>query len=111
MAHAPEYRRLRNGVVDVDFYRTQATALRRAAMQDTFRLKVGFKIAASTLAIGLAIAAAVSVPKALAEIGYGHTVVAANDIQWSPAPPSIPPGTHAAILHGDPKDDPWKETQ
>jgi len=101
MSHAAESRRLSNVVVDVDFYRTQATALYGAALRDAFRLKAGSRIAASTLAIGLAVAVVISAPKALAQ-GDGHTIVTANDIKWSPAPPSIPAGAQAAVLHGDP---------
>jgi len=78
MSHAPEYRRLGNGVV---------------------------RIAAGTLAIGLAAASVVSVPKALAQAGDGHSIFTANDIKWSPAPPSIPAGAQAAVLYGDPGKD------
>ncbi|MDP3675588.1 MAG: cupin domain-containing protein [Novosphingobium sp.] len=101
MPHAAGYRHLENDVIDVDFYRTQVTALRGAAMRDALKLKASFRIAV-TVAIGLAAAAAVSVPKALAQAGDGHTIVGASDIKWSPAPPSIPPGAQAAILYGDP---------
>jgi len=101
MPHAAGYRHLENDVIDFDFCRTQVTALRGAAMRDAQKLKASFRIAV-TVAIGLAVAAAVSVPKALAQTGDGHTIVGASDIKWSPAPPSIPPGAQAAILYGDP---------
>ena len=42
MSHAPEIRPLKNGVIDIDAYRTQAVALRRAAIRDGFKLKVTF---------------------------------------------------------------------
>jgi quercetin dioxygenase-like cupin family protein len=29
-------------------------------------------------------------------------IVNAQEIKWGPAPPSIPPGAQAAVLHGDP---------
>lgn len=102
MSHIPEYRRLSNGIIDVDFYRTQVTALSGAAMRDTLRLKAGVRIAASAIAIGLAVAAAVSAPKALAQAGDGHTILGVNDVKWSPAPPSIPAGAQVAVLYGDP---------
>lgn len=28
--------------------------------------------------------------------------ISAKDIEWSPAPPSLPPGAKIAVLHGDP---------
>src|SRR5262245_5480607 len=31
-----------------------------------------------------------------------HTVVAAEDVKWGPAPPSLPPGAQAAVLLGSP---------
>jgi len=31
-----------------------------------------------------------------------HTVVAADAVKWGPAPPSLPPGAHAAVLLGAP---------
>lgn len=31
-----------------------------------------------------------------------HKIVAAQEIKWGPAPPSIPPGAQAAVLYGDP---------
>ncbi|WP_439544023.1 cupin domain-containing protein [Hyphomicrobium sp.] len=102
MSHAPGYRHLKYDVIEVDFYRTQVTAFRGAAMRDALKLTASFRIAVSTVAIGLALAAAASVPKVLAQAGDGHTIVGASDIKWSPAPPSIPPGAQAAVLYGDP---------
>lgn len=105
MSHAPEIRRTRNGVADIDAYRTQAVALRRAAIRDVFKLKPTYGVAVSIAAIGLAVAAAVSTPEALAQAGDGRRIVAANEIKWSPGPPSIPPGAQAAVLYGDPSKD------
>ena len=31
-----------------------------------------------------------------------HKIIAASDIQWGPAPNSIPSGAQAVVLHGDP---------
>jgi quercetin dioxygenase-like cupin family protein len=103
MSHVPEYRRLGNGVVD--FHRGEAVARRRCAIWGRFQPQAAFRIAAGTLAIGIAAAFVVSVPKALAQAANGHSIFAANDIKWSPAPPSIPAGAQAAILYGDPGKD------
>jgi quercetin dioxygenase-like cupin family protein len=53
---------------------------------------------------GFALAALATTP-ALAETADGHTVVPAGEIQWSSAPPSLPPGAQAALLYGNPGDD------
>lgn len=104
MVQAFASRRLTNGAIDFDFYRTQAVALRGAALRDAVKLKAALRIAASAVAVGLAVAAAISAPKALAQ-SDGHTILSAADIKWSPGPPSIPPGAQAAVLHGDPSKD------
>ena len=31
-----------------------------------------------------------------------HTVFAAGDLKWGPAPPSLPAGAQATVLEGDP---------
>lgn len=31
-----------------------------------------------------------------------HTVIAASDVAWGPAPPGLPPGSKAAVLSGNP---------
>ena len=31
-----------------------------------------------------------------------HKLLTPQDIQWGPAPPSVPPGAQAAVLYGDP---------
>jgi quercetin dioxygenase-like cupin family protein len=100
MSHAPEIRRLESGAIDIDAYRTQAAALRGAAMRDALKVKAAFRVAVTTLAIGLALAA--SVPKALAQTAHAHTIVGPSEVKWSPGPPSIPPGAQAAVLYGDP---------
>lgn len=102
MTHRPEIRGVKSGALDVDFHRTQATALRGAATQDSLKLKAVFRAAVTTVAIGFALAAAVSMPKALAQAGHAHTILGPNEVKWSPGPPSIPPGAQAAVLYGDP---------
>jgi quercetin dioxygenase-like cupin family protein len=57
------------------------------------------------LALGLAVAATISAPEALAQASDGHTILTAGDIKWSPAPPSLPAGAQAAVLYGDPGKD------
>lgn len=81
MSHAPERRRFES------FHHPQITSLR---------------IAASTAAIALAVLAAVSIPKTLAQPSAGHTMLTAGDIKWSSAPPSLPAGAEAAVLYGNP---------
>lgn len=100
MSHAPEIRRLKNGAIDIDVPRTQAAALRGAAIQDALKVKAAFRVVVTTVAIGFALAAAASVPKALAQTA--HAIVGPNEVKWSPGPPSIPPGAQAAVLYGDP---------
>jgi len=60
-------------------------------------------ITRSTLLVfALACAASASVAiQSLASDGH-HTVVSADAVKWGPAPPSLPPGAQAAILHGSP---------
>jgi quercetin dioxygenase-like cupin family protein len=102
MSHIPEIRRVQSGVIDVDAYRARAAALRGAAIQDALKVKAAFRAVVTTAAIGLALAAAASVPKALAQTAHAHTIVGPNEVKWSPGPPSIPPGAQAAVLYGDP---------
>lgn len=96
MSHVPGYRSLEHG------RRTQITARRGALMRDPLKINACFRIAISTVAIGLAVAAAAAVPKTLAQSSDGHTMVGASDIKWSPAPPSLPAGAQAAVLYGNP---------
>jgi quercetin dioxygenase-like cupin family protein len=102
MFHPPRYSRSKNGVSDVDCFRSQLTALRGAAMQDALQLKAGLRLVASAAAIMLAVTVTVSAPKALAQASNGHTMFIANDIKWSAAPPSIPAGAQATVLYGNP---------
>ena len=104
MAQISGYRRLENGVLDVDFYRRQGATLRQATMRQAFNGKIGVRITVSAAVTSLAIASLLSMPTALAQIqhGHGHTMISANDLKWSPGPPSIPPGAQAAVLYGDP---------
>jgi quercetin dioxygenase-like cupin family protein len=39
---------------------------------------------------------------AVAQTTDEHKVIAAQDVKWGPAPPSVPPGAQAAVLYGDP---------
>ena len=39
---------------------------------------------------------------AWAETRTAHVVVAPSDLVWRKAPPSFPPGSEVAVLHGDP---------
>ena len=101
MFHQPQYSRRKNGVSDVDFCRIQVTALRGAAIRDALQLKAGLRIVVGVAAILLAVAA--TAPKALAQ--DRHVTIAADDVKWSPAPPSIPAGAQAAVLYGNPGKD------
>jgi quercetin dioxygenase-like cupin family protein len=102
MTYGPEILRLTSGAINFDFHRTQVTALRGAAMQDAPKVKVAFRVALTTAAIGLVLAAAVPMPKALAQATHAHTIVGPNEVKWSPGPPSIPPGAQTAVLYGNP---------
>ena len=39
---------------------------------------------------------------AVAQTTDEHKVIAAQDVKWGPAPPSVPSGAQAAVLYGDP---------
>jgi quercetin dioxygenase-like cupin family protein len=57
----------------------------------------------SACLLGIALLATVIVPGGpLQAAEPHHTVVAAGDIRWGPAPPSLPPGAQAAMLLGSP---------
>jgi quercetin dioxygenase-like cupin family protein len=60
------------------------------------------RIAASITALGVAVAAGFSSAGALTQGAHGENILQANEIKWSPAPPSIPAGAEAAVLYGDP---------
>ena len=55
--------------------------------------------ALATLA-GLAFVAAM--PACNSATAQDHKVVAADNVQWGPAPPSLPKGAEVAVLAGDP---------
>ncbi len=74
-------------------------------MRDAFQVKVGLRIAVSAVAVLVAVAAATLAPKAPAQASDGHTMIGADDVKWSPAPPSIPAGAQAAVLYGNPGKD------
>jgi quercetin dioxygenase-like cupin family protein len=59
------------------------------------------KIAVPTLALGVVALAGVAAT-APAETMDEHKVVAPDEIEWAPAPASLPPGAEAAVLFGDP---------
>lgn len=64
-----------------------------------------FKNTVIALALGVAVAATISAPEALAQASDGHAILTAGDIKWSSAPPSLPAGAQAAVLYGDPGKD------
>ena len=53
-------------------------------------------------AVLIAIVAATAAVTVAAQTMHDHKVVRADDIKWSPGPPSIPSGSQAAVLYGDP---------
>jgi hypothetical protein len=50
----------------------------------------------------VAVACALIGAPATAQAMDGHNIIAAQEIKWGPGPPSIPSGTQAVVLHGDP---------
>jgi quercetin dioxygenase-like cupin family protein len=50
----------------------------------------------------LLVAVACALIGAPAATAHSDVIVNAQEIKWGPAPPSIPSGAHAAVLHGDP---------
>jgi hypothetical protein len=57
------FRRHRDGTIDFDFYRVQATAMRRQAMRDAFKLKATFNFVLVMLTTIVAVTIAASTPK------------------------------------------------
>lgn len=102
MPQPTEIPRLGNGVLDIHLYRTRTVALRGEAVRDAFKPQAASRVVLSVAVVAVAAAAAVSVPKALAQATDGHKIVPASEIKWSPGPPSIPPGAQASVLYGDP---------
>lgn len=62
------------------------------------------KIALHVLALAALAIAGVSIP-APAQAADEHKMVMPQDVQWAPAPNSIPKGAEAALLYGDPGKD------
>jgi quercetin dioxygenase-like cupin family protein len=60
---------------------------------------------AHLLATGLAALLLAAPAATTGQAADAHKVVAAQDIKWAAAPPSIPPGAQAAVLYGDPAKD------
>jgi quercetin dioxygenase-like cupin family protein len=59
------------------------------------------KTAKSTI-IGSAIAVLAVISPSSAQTSDAHKLLTAEEIKWSPGPPSIPPGSQAAVLYGNP---------
>jgi cytochrome c oxidase subunit IV len=57
-----EIRRHANGAIDLDFYRTEAIALRQQAMRDAFKLKATFAFALLTISMIVGATIVASVP-------------------------------------------------
>lgn len=56
-----------------------------------------------SLAVLVSVAAlAVTASTSAAQTTDEHAVVVPEQIEWGPAPPSLPPGAEAAVLYGDP---------
>ena len=51
---------------------------------------------------GVLILAGVARPSGAETAHTAGTVVTPQEVRWSPAPPSLPPGAQAAVLYGDP---------
>jgi quercetin dioxygenase-like cupin family protein len=54
------------------------------------------------LALSLGAAAILGATAPLQAAETHHTVVPGDAVKWGPAPPTLPPGAQAAILHGHP---------
>jgi quercetin dioxygenase-like cupin family protein len=61
-------------------------------------------LASAALVAGLAQASGLAAEDAKSHGAHAstHTMIAAGDIRWSPAPPQLPKGTEQAVLAGDP---------
>jgi quercetin dioxygenase-like cupin family protein len=105
MLRSPRYRCRTNGLSDVDGFHGQLAARCGKAMQDALHSKTGVRLIASAAAIMLAATGTASAPKAMAQANDGHTMITTHDIVWTPGPPSIPVGAHAAVLYGNPGTD------
>jgi quercetin dioxygenase-like cupin family protein len=54
------------------------------------------------LSLSLTSAAILGAPPPADAADPHHTVVPGDAVKWGPAPPSLPPGAEAAVLHGNP---------
>ena len=99
MKYGSEIRRFATVAPRLDFGCIQAVALQDAAMQDTLKLKAAVRIVVIASSILFSLAAAGSMQGAMAQ---EHKIIAADEVKWVSAPPSIPPGAQAAVLYGDP---------
>jgi quercetin dioxygenase-like cupin family protein len=54
-----------------------------------------------SLALGVAAIAGVA-GAVMAQTTDGHRIIASQEIKWTPGPASLPPGSEAAVLYGDP---------
>ena len=62
------------------------------------------RVASYALTIG-AVALSAGLLTASVQAMDEHKIVAPDDIQWGPAPPTLPPGAQAAVLYGNPAQD------
>jgi quercetin dioxygenase-like cupin family protein len=62
------------------------------------------KLSRSTLVSGMVVMASLACMQ-ITQAADDHKVIAAQDVKWGPAPPSVPPGAQAAVLYGDPAKD------
>jgi quercetin dioxygenase-like cupin family protein len=54
--------------------------------------------------LSLSLSASVALAQGTPSLGKEHAVVVLPDqVNWAPAPPSLPPGAKAAVLEGNPK--------
>jgi hypothetical protein len=91
MSRMLQYRRLENGVVDVDFYRRRATALRRVAVQEAFSGNLRIKMTVSCLVVSLAVATMLTAPGATGQTrrAQGQTVISTGELTSSPGKPIV----------------------
>jgi quercetin dioxygenase-like cupin family protein len=54
------------------------------------------------LALSCLLATLIAAPLSQATADEDHTLLRADEVKWSPGPPSIPPGAEAAVLYGNP---------
>jgi quercetin dioxygenase-like cupin family protein len=59
----------------------------------------------SRLAVSVALAALVGLFALGARAEEQHIVVPADDVRWSPGPPTLPPGAQLAVLFGSPAEE------